>query len=122
MCRKLVCRHEPLLSNTTDADEKFPDRRTSYTIDGEVFEGVFSVDLTLAEIKTLRARQSNNQRDSQYDGQFEVRCPCSQHSTAWLSYICTPQSPVLWWPAGHNTVHGTFSSFVLNFALKSGSM
>lgn len=67
-----MCRHEPLLSGTTDADEKFPDMITVYTIDGDIFEGVFTTDLTLAEIKTLRAVQSNEQRDPQYDGQFEV--------------------------------------------------
>ena len=68
-----MCRHEPLLSGTTDADAKFPDRVTSYTIDGEVYEGVFSTDLTLAEIKTLRAVQSNEQRDPQHDGQYQAR-------------------------------------------------
>eukprot|EP00892_Ulva_mutabilis_P008511 jgi/Ulvmu1/6031/UM027_0006.1 len=70
--RKLICRHEPLLSGTTDADAKFPDRMTAYTIDGDLYEGVFSTDLTLAEIKTLRAVQPNEQRDPQYGGMFSV--------------------------------------------------
>ena len=68
-----MCRHEPLLSGTTDANAKFPDRITSYTIDGEVYEGVFSTELTLQEIKTLRAVQSNEQRDPQFNGLYEVR-------------------------------------------------
>lgn len=72
MCRNLICRHEPLLSNTTDADEKFPEKKTMYVIDGEEFEGVFSVDLTLDEIKTLRARQPNPKRDRAYDDLYEV--------------------------------------------------
>jgi hypothetical protein len=73
LCRRLICRHEPLLSGTTDADLKFPERITNYTIDGELIEGVFACDLTLEEIKTLRAVQSNTLRDPQYNGLFEVR-------------------------------------------------
>jgi hypothetical protein len=72
LCRRLICRHEPLLSGTTDADLKFPERITNYTIDGELIEGVFACDLTLEEIKTLRAVQSNALRDPQYNGLFEV--------------------------------------------------
>ena len=68
-----MCRHEPLLSVTTDAKAKFKDKITSYTIDGEVCEGVFSTELTLQEIKTLCAVQSNEQRDPQFNGLYEVR-------------------------------------------------
>jgi glycerophosphoryl diester phosphodiesterase len=73
MCSKLICRHEPLLSNTTNADEKFPDRKRKYIIDGEEFEGVFSVDLTLAEVKTLRARQPSKKRDPSFNDLYQVR-------------------------------------------------
>jgi hypothetical protein len=31
----LICRHEPLLSNTTNADELFPDRITTYVRPGK---------------------------------------------------------------------------------------
>jgi glycerophosphoryl diester phosphodiesterase len=62
------------LSGTTDADEKFPELVTTYSIDGEDFTGVFSTDLTLAQIKTLRAKQALEFRDHNYDGMFEV-CP-----------------------------------------------
>jgi hypothetical protein len=71
-CSKLICRHEPLLSGTTDADEKFPEKKTKYTIDGEEYDGVFSVDLTLKQIKTLRAIQPNALRDPNYNGTFKV--------------------------------------------------
>ncbi|KAG2491260.1 hypothetical protein HYH03_010466 [Edaphochlamys debaryana] len=67
-----VCRHEPLLSGTTDADQKFPDRIRSYIVDGYNWTGVFSTDLTLAEVKTLRAKQQFAERDQSYNGQFEV--------------------------------------------------
>ena len=73
-----MCRHEPLLSGTTDANAKFPDRVTSYTIDGEVYQGVFSTDLTLQEIKTLRAVQARGARDPNHNGKFEVRTMVGQ--------------------------------------------
>ncbi|KAL4451383.1 hypothetical protein ABPG77_009455 [Micractinium sp. CCAP 211/92] len=69
---KLICRHEPELTGTTDAAAKFPDRVQTFNIDGSNVQGVFSFNLTLAEIKTLRAKQRVNIRDPQYDGLFEV--------------------------------------------------
>lgn len=67
-----VCRHEPLVSGTTDADKKFPDLKKDYMIDGEKFSGVHTVDLTLAQLKTLRAIQQNKLRSNKTDGQFLV--------------------------------------------------
>ncbi len=34
--------------------------------------GVFTTDLTLAEVKTLRARQQFPERDQSYNGRFQV--------------------------------------------------
>ena len=76
-----ICRHEPLLSNTTNADDVFADRVTNYTIDGAEYSGVFSVDLTLAEVRTLRARQRLYFRDPNYDDLFKVRCHHQAFST-----------------------------------------
>ncbi len=55
----LVARHEPEISGTTDiADHpEFADRHTTKTIDGHVHTGWFTEDLTLAELKTLRATE-----------------------------------------------------------------
>jgi glycerophosphoryl diester phosphodiesterase len=55
----LVVRHETLISETTDvaARPKFADRKTEKTIDGETVEGWFAEDFTLAELKSLRARE-----------------------------------------------------------------
>ena len=36
---------------------KFPDRKTTKTIDGQAITGWFTEDFTLAEIKTLRAKE-----------------------------------------------------------------
>jgi glycerophosphoryl diester phosphodiesterase len=56
---ELVCRHENEISGTTDvaAHPEFADRRTRKEIDGKAYEGWFVEDFTLAELKTLRARE-----------------------------------------------------------------
>jgi glycerophosphoryl diester phosphodiesterase len=51
---------------------KFPDRKRTKTVDGMSITGWFSEDFTLAEIKTLRARERLSFRSHGWDGQFEV--------------------------------------------------
>lgn len=55
----LVARHENEISETTDVADHpaFAARRTAKTIDGRRVEGWFTEDFTLAELKTLRARE-----------------------------------------------------------------
>jgi glycerophosphoryl diester phosphodiesterase len=55
----LVVRHEPEIGGTTDVASRpeFAARKTRKTIDGEALEGWFTCDFTLAELKTLRARE-----------------------------------------------------------------
>jgi len=55
----LVARHENEISSTTDVAERpeFADRRTAKTIDGRAHSGFFAEDFTLAELRTLRARE-----------------------------------------------------------------
>ncbi|MCA1749258.1 MAG: glycerophosphodiester phosphodiesterase [Parasphingopyxis sp.] len=72
-----VARHENEISGTTDiADHpEFADRRTTRTIDGSEVTGWFTEDFTLAELKTLRARERLPQLrpgNAEYDRQFEV--------------------------------------------------
>ena len=68
----LIARHENEIGGTTDVAVKFPDRKTTKTIDGQSMPGWFTEDFTLAEIKTLRAKERLAFRSHQYDGQFEV--------------------------------------------------
>ncbi len=71
----LVARHENELSDTTDVAQRpeFAARRTRRQIDGAWSEGWFSEDFTLAELKTLRARERLPQlRSTQWDGQFQL--------------------------------------------------
>jgi glycerophosphoryl diester phosphodiesterase len=73
----LVARHENEISETTDVASKaeFADRKTTKTIDGQPMTGWFTEDFTLAELKTLRAKErlpQLRQANMAYDGQFEV--------------------------------------------------
>jgi glycerophosphoryl diester phosphodiesterase len=68
----LIARHENELSDTTDVAEKFPGRKTKKTVDGREVEGWFSEDFTLAEIKTLGAKERLAFRDQSNNGQFKV--------------------------------------------------
>ena len=68
----LVARHENDISGTTDVAAKFPERKTKKMIDGAAIEGFFTEDFTLAEIKTLRAKERLDFRDHSRDGQFTV--------------------------------------------------
>ena len=73
----LVARHENEISETTDvaAHPEFADRKTTRTIDGQSLTGWFTEDFTLAELKTLRARERLPQlrhANTAYDGQWDV--------------------------------------------------
>lgn len=70
--RFLVVRHENEISQTTDVATKFPLRRTTKVIDGESLTGWFTEDFTLAEIKTLRARERLPRRNHNYDDLYEI--------------------------------------------------
>ena len=73
----LVARHEPEIGGTTDVADhpEFADRRTTKVIDGTTFTGWFTEDFTLAELKTLRAKErlpAIRPQNTQYDGKFEI--------------------------------------------------
>jgi glycerophosphoryl diester phosphodiesterase len=68
----LIARHENEIGGTTDVAEKFADRKRTRMIDGMSVTGWFSEDFTLAEIKTLRAKERLAFRSHEYDGQFEI--------------------------------------------------
>jgi glycerophosphoryl diester phosphodiesterase len=68
----LICRHDLDLGTTTDVAKKFPDRSRTMTVNGKELVGWFAHDFTLAEIKTLRAREPNELRAHAFDGLYEV--------------------------------------------------
>ena len=73
----LVARHENEISETTDVAQhpEFAARRTTKTIDGQTLTGWFVEDFTIAELKTLRAKERLPQlrpANAAYDGQEAI--------------------------------------------------
>lgn len=73
----LVCRHENDISDTTDVaeHEEFAGRKTTKTVDGQKITGWFTEDFTLAELRTLRAKEripKTRQHNTLYDGRWGV--------------------------------------------------
>ena len=73
----LVARHENEISGTTDVARRpeFAGRRTTKRIDGRDVTGWFTEDFTLAELKTLRARERLPEvrpANTAYDGQEAI--------------------------------------------------
>lgn len=73
----LVARHENEIGGTTDVADRpeFADRYTTKVIDGRTISGWFTEDFTLAELKTLRAREripDIRPDNTRYDGQEAI--------------------------------------------------
>ncbi len=68
----LVARHENEIGGTTDVAQKFPERRRLGRIDADTVTGWWTEDFTLAELKTLRARERIASRGHTFDGQFQI--------------------------------------------------
>lgn len=70
----LIARHEPMLSGTTDVSERpeFAARKTTRKVDGIDTTDWFAGDFTLAEIKTLRAKQAFADRDQSHNGKYAI--------------------------------------------------
>ena len=73
----LVARHENEIGGTTDvaAHPEFADRQTTKTIDGQQITGWFTEDFTLAELRTLRARErlpDLRPANTRFDGLYAI--------------------------------------------------
>ena len=77
----LIARHEPLIGDTDPATRdstnvadhpEFASRETTKMLDGFATTGFFASDFTLAEIKTLGAKQTRGGRPTEFDGKFKV--------------------------------------------------
>src|SRR5262249_22785639 len=73
----LVARHENEISGTTNVADhpEFAGRKVTKTIDGVSVTGWFTEDFTLAELKTLRAKERLPQvrpTNTAYDGTLEI--------------------------------------------------
>ena len=73
----LVARHENDITGTTDVADhpEFAGRRTTKTIDGRAITGWFTEDFTLAELRTLRAKErlpDLRPLNTAFDGLYQV--------------------------------------------------
>jgi glycerophosphoryl diester phosphodiesterase len=77
----LIARHEPFIGTTDTSDRdstnvadhpEFANRVATKTLDGVPTEGWWASDFTLAEIKTLRAKQTRGSRPTRFDGRFRI--------------------------------------------------
>jgi glycerophosphoryl diester phosphodiesterase len=74
---QLVARHENDISGTTDVANhpEFASRKATKTIDDVSVTGWFTEDFTLAELKTLRAKErlpDLRKQNTAFDGKFEI--------------------------------------------------
>ena len=73
----LIARHEPEIGGTTNVADRpeFANRKTTKMLDGVPTAGWFAEDFTLAEIKTLRAREripDIRPQNTRFNDRFEI--------------------------------------------------
>ncbi|HEY0589935.1 MAG TPA: glycerophosphodiester phosphodiesterase, partial [Pseudoduganella sp.] len=70
----LIARHDPNLAFSTDVAQhpEFAARKRKLSVDGDVQEGWFASDFTLAEIKTLGGIATDAERPQQFNGKYKI--------------------------------------------------
>ncbi|WP_426170839.1 glycerophosphodiester phosphodiesterase [Pseudoduganella sp. R-31] len=70
----LIARHDPNLAFSTDVAQhpEFAARKRKLSVDGELQDGWFASDFTLAEIKTLGGISTDAERPQQFNGQYKI--------------------------------------------------
>ncbi|MYN05429.1 glycerophosphodiester phosphodiesterase [Pseudoduganella sp. DS3] len=70
----LIARHDPNLAFSTDVADhpEFAARKRKLSVDGDVQEGWFASDFTLAEIKTLGGIATDAERPQQFNGKYKI--------------------------------------------------
>jgi len=69
----LVARHENNIAETTNAHSVYPQFQKTKIIDGEEVKGIFTEDLTLKQLKKLKATQRLKQRPQDKNDLYEIR-------------------------------------------------
>src|SRR4051794_10310344 len=94
---ELVARHEPDIGGTTNVADhpEFASRRRTLTIDGTVFANTwFSFDFTLAELRTLRAKERSPTSARRTPRSTACsRCRCSRRSSTWPRPTASGSTP-----------------------------
>ncbi|MEU0395139.1 glycerophosphodiester phosphodiesterase [Streptomyces sp. NPDC006208] len=105
----LVCRHENDITGTTDVADhpEFASRKATKTVDGVSITGWFTEDFTLAELKTLRAKEripGTRQENTLYDGRWAV--PTFEEVLRWAEKEGRRRGAPVWLHA--ETKHPTY--------------
>ncbi|MFF3318422.1 glycerophosphodiester phosphodiesterase [Streptomyces sp. NPDC003035] len=95
----LVCRHENDITGTTDVADhpEFASRRTTKSVDGVSLTGWFTEDFTLAELKTLRAKEripGTRQENTLYDGRWQI--PTFEEVLRWAEHEGRRRGREIW--------------------------
>ncbi|MGI5199466.1 glycerophosphodiester phosphodiesterase [Streptomyces sp. CA-288835] len=95
----LVCRHENDITGTTDVANRpeFAGRKTTKSVDGVSFTGWFTEDFTLAELKTLRAKEripGNRPHNTLYDGRWDI--PTFEEVLRWAERESRKRGKEVW--------------------------
>ncbi|WP_028815394.1 glycerophosphodiester phosphodiesterase [Streptomyces flavidovirens] len=95
----LVCRHENDITGTTDvaAHPEFASRKTTKSVDGVSLTGWFTEDFTLAELKTLRAKEripGTRQENTLYDGRWTI--PTFEEVLRWAEHEGRARGRRIW--------------------------
>lgn len=103
---EMVARHEPMLDGTTDVAAKFPaSRKSTRLVDGVSTTAYFAGDFTLAELKTLRAVQSNASRSKAYDGLYAIPTLAEVIALAKAQSTATGRTIGIYPEIKHSTFH-----------------
>lgn len=103
---EMVARHEPMLDGTTDVAAKFPaSRKSTRLVDGVSTTAYFAGDFTLAELKTLRAVQSNASRSKAYDGLHAIPTLAEVIALAKAQSTATGRTIGIYPEIKHSTFH-----------------
>ncbi|MFJ9108391.1 glycerophosphodiester phosphodiesterase [Streptomyces sp. NPDC102283] len=95
----LVCRHESDITGTTDVADhpEFAGRKATKSIDGVSYTGWFTEDFTLAELKTLRAKEripGSRPDNTLYNGRWTV--PTFEEVLRWAEKEGRKRSKPVW--------------------------
>ncbi|MFE9645865.1 glycerophosphodiester phosphodiesterase [Streptomyces sp. NPDC006365] len=95
----LVCRHENDITGTTDvaAHPEFADRKATKVVDGTSLTGWFTEDFTLAELKTLRAKEripGTRPHNTLYDGRWAI--PSFEEVLRWADHETKRRGKQVW--------------------------
>jgi glycerophosphoryl diester phosphodiesterase len=111
----MIARHEPMLDDTTDVAVKFPaTRKSTKDVDGVATTAYFASDFTLAEIKTMRAKQARAARDQSFNGLYGIPTLDEVIALAKAQSTAANRSVGIYPEVKHSTFHSTVAGFGAN--------